>query len=52
MFLFSGDFDLNFKELKFDVNGGKVVLFEVDVSKLKGKIGGLFVFCDDILVFV
>jgi len=50
LFSFSGDPDPNFKELKLDVNGGKAVPLEVDVSKLKGKIGGLLAFRDDILV--
>ncbi|WP_462176635.1 flagellar hook-associated protein FlgK [Pseudoalteromonas gelatinilytica] len=50
LFSFSGNPDPNFKELKLDVNGGKAVPLEVDVSKLKGKIGGLLAFRDDILV--
>ncbi|MEI5638171.1 MULTISPECIES: flagellar hook-associated protein FlgK [unclassified Pseudoalteromonas] len=50
LFSFSGDPDPNFKELKLDVNGGKAVPLEVDTSKLKGKIGGLLAFRDDILV--
>ncbi|WP_286257496.1 flagellar hook-associated protein FlgK [Pseudoalteromonas apostichopi] len=50
LFSFSGDPDPNFKELNLDVNGGKAVPLEVDVSKLKGKIGGLLAFRDDILV--
>ncbi|NHH91328.1 flagellar hook-associated protein FlgK [Pseudoalteromonas sp. MB47] len=50
LFSFSGDPDPNFKELKLDVNGGKAVPLDVDVSKLKGKIGGLLAFRDDILV--
>ena len=32
------------------MNGGKAVPLEVDASKLKGKIGGLLAFRDDILV--
>ncbi|GAA79444.1 flagellar basal body rod C-terminal domain-containing protein [Pseudoalteromonas sp. B131b] len=50
LFSMRGDPDPNFKELKLDVNGGKVVPLEVDTSKLKGKIGGLLAFRDDILV--
>lgn len=50
LFSMTGDPDPNFKEFKLDVNGGKAVPLEVDVSKLKGKIGGLLAFRDDILV--
>ena len=50
LFSTTGDPDPNFKELKLDVNGGKAVPLEVDASKLKGKIGGLLAFRDDILV--
>ncbi|MEH6393579.1 flagellar hook-associated protein FlgK [Pseudoalteromonas sp.] len=50
LFSMTGDPDPNFKELRLDVNGGKAVPLEVDASKLKGKIGGLLAFRDDILV--
>ena len=50
LFSLSGDPDPNFKELTLDVNGGKAVPLEIDPSKLKGKIGGLLAFRDDILV--
>ena len=50
LFSLSGDPDPNFKELTLDVNGGKAVPLEIDASKLKGKIGGLLAFRDDILV--
>ena len=50
LFSLSGDPDPNFKELTLDVNGGKAVPLEIDATKLKGKIGGLLAFRDDILV--
>ena len=50
LFSMRGDPDPNFKALRLDVNGGKAVPLEVDASKLKGKIGGLLAFRDDILV--
>ncbi|ATC81541.1 MULTISPECIES: flagellar hook-associated protein FlgK [Pseudoalteromonas] len=50
LFSLSGDPDPNFKELALDVNGGKAVPLEIDATKLKGKIGGLLAFRDDILV--
>ena len=50
LFSMRGDPDPNFKELKLDTKGGKAVPLDVDVSKLKGKIGGLLAFRDDVLV--
>ncbi|KPZ63675.1 Flagellar hook-associated protein 1 [Pseudoalteromonas sp. P1-16-1b] len=50
LFSISGDPDTNFKELRLDVNGGKAVPLDIDPTKLKGKIGGLLAFRDDILV--
>lgn len=50
LFSLTGDPDPSFQELKLDVNGGKAVPLEVDTGKLKGKIGGLLSFRDDILV--
>ncbi|WP_405128063.1 flagellar hook-associated protein FlgK [Pseudoalteromonas sp. PB2-1] len=50
LFSLTGDPDPSFQELKLDVNGGKAVQLEVDTGKLKGKIGGLLSFRDDILV--
>jgi flagellar hook-associated protein 1 FlgK len=50
LFSMSADPDPNFQELRLDVNGGKAVPLDVDASKLKGKIGGLLAFRDDILI--
>lgn len=50
LFSISSDPDANFKELRLDVNGGKAVPLDIDPTKLKGKIGGLLAFRDDILV--
>lgn len=50
LFSMRGDPDPNFKELHLDINDGKAVPLEVDVGKLKGKIGGLLAFRDDVLV--
>ncbi len=50
LFSISGDPDAKFKELRLDVNGGQAVPLEIDPTKLKGKIGGLLAFRDDILV--
>ncbi|MBB1333018.1 flagellar biosynthesis protein FlgK [Pseudoalteromonas sp. SR44-5] len=50
LFSMAGDPDPNFKELHLDIDGGKAVPLDVDVTKLKGKIGGLLAFRDDILV--
>jgi flagellar hook-associated protein 1 FlgK len=50
LFSMRGDPDPNFKELRLDTNDGKAVSLEVDTSKLKGKIGGLLAFRDDVLV--
>ena len=50
LFSISGDPDANFKELRLDVNGGQAVPLDIDPTKLKGKIGGLLAFRDDILV--
>lgn len=50
LFSISGDPDTSFKELRLDVNGGKAVPLDIDPTKLKGKIGGLLAFRDDILV--
>ncbi len=50
LFSMTGDPDPDFKELHLDVNGGEAVPLEVDTSSLKGKIGGLLAFRDDILV--
>ncbi|MGS0534947.1 flagellar hook-associated protein FlgK [Pseudoalteromonas sp. SaAl2] len=50
LFSMTGDPDPDFKELHLDVNGGAAIPLEVDTSSLKGKIGGLLAFRDDILV--
>lgn len=50
LFSLTGDPDPNFKELHLDTNDGKAVSLELDTDKLKGKIGGLLAFRDDILV--
>ncbi len=50
LFSISGDPDAKFKKLRLDVNGGQAVPLEIDPTKLKGKIGGLLAFRDDILV--
>ena len=50
LFSLTGDPDPNFKELHLDTNDGKAISIELDTDKLKGKIGGLLAFRDDILV--
>ena len=50
LFSLTGDPDPNFKELHLDTNDGKAISLELDTDKLKGKIGGLLAFRDDILV--
>ena len=50
LFSVSGDPDADFKELRLDINGGKAIPIQIDASKLKGEIGGLLSFRDDILV--
>ncbi|NOU50771.1 flagellar hook-associated protein FlgK [Pseudoalteromonas sp. JBTF-M23] len=48
-FALDGDPDPNVKDLKLDVRSGKAVALDVDLGSLKGKIGGLMAFRDDIL---
>jgi len=50
LFSMTGDPDPDFKELRLDVNGGKAVPLEIDADSIKGQIGGLLAFRDDILV--
>lgn len=50
LFSIKGDPDPNLKTFELDVNGGKAVSLEIDTDKLKGKIGGLLSFRDDILI--
>ncbi|WP_394191892.1 flagellar hook-associated protein FlgK [Pseudoalteromonas atlantica] len=50
LFSMTGDPDPDFKELRLDVNGGKAVPLEIDADAIKGQIGGLLAFRDDILV--
>ncbi|WP_404338853.1 flagellar hook-associated protein FlgK [Pseudoalteromonas mariniglutinosa] len=50
LFSTNGDPDPNFKQLRLDVQDGKAVPLEIDTNKLKGKIGGLLAFRDDVLV--
>ncbi|MEI4548847.1 FlgK family flagellar hook-associated protein [Pseudoalteromonas spongiae] len=50
LFSLSGDPDPNFKDLKLDVDSGKAIPLEVDTSLLKGKIGGLLAYREDILI--
>jgi len=49
-FSVTGDPDPNYKEFHLDTDDGKAISLELDTSKLKGKIGGLLSFRDDILV--
>lgn len=50
LFSTNGDPDASFKNLRLDVTGGNAVPLEIDATKLKGKLGGLLAFRDDILV--
>ncbi|WP_462173876.1 flagellar hook-associated protein FlgK [Pseudoalteromonas xiamenensis] len=50
LFSMDGDPDPNFKQLTLDVKGGKAVTLDVNPATLKGKIGGLLAFRDEILV--
>ncbi|MBE0367379.1 flagellar hook-associated protein FlgK [Pseudoalteromonas aurantia] len=48
-FSLAGDPDPNVRDLKLDVKDGQAVALEVNSSTLKGKIGGLLAFRDEIL---
>ncbi|KNC66104.1 flagellar hook protein FlgK, partial [Pseudoalteromonas rubra] len=50
LFSMDGDPDPNHKALTLDVTAGAAVALEVDHVSLRGKIGGLMAFRDDILV--
>ncbi|KPV97339.1 Flagellar hook-associated protein 1 [Pseudoalteromonas sp. P1-9] len=50
LFSLSGDPDPNFKDLKLDVDSGKAIPLEVNTSVLKGKIGGLLAYREEILI--
>ncbi|BBN81073.1 flagellar hook protein FlgK [Pseudoalteromonas sp. A25] len=45
----NGDPDPEVKDLKLDVSSGSAVALDVDISTLKGKIGGILAFRDEIL---
>jgi flagellar hook-associated protein 1 FlgK len=44
-----GDPDPNIKQLKLDTPDGRAVELDIDISTLKGKMGGLLAFRDEIL---
>jgi flagellar hook-associated protein 1 FlgK len=48
-FSLAGDPDPNVRELKLDVRDGQAVALDVNSSTLKGKVGGLLAFRDEIL---
>ncbi|TMO69470.1 flagellar hook-associated protein FlgK [Pseudoalteromonas aurantia] len=48
-FSLAGDPDPNVRELRLDVRDGQAVALDVNSSTLKGKIGGLLAFRDEIL---
>ncbi|MFC3031847.1 flagellar hook-associated protein FlgK [Pseudoalteromonas fenneropenaei] len=50
LFSTNGDPDPNFKELTLDVSGAQAVALELNPANLKGKIGGLLAFRDEILI--
>ena len=50
LFSLSGDPDPNFKELKLDVDSGKAIPVELNTSVLKGKIGGLLAYREEVLI--
>ena len=50
LFSLVSDPDPNFRDLKLDVDSGKAIPLEVDTSLLKGKIGGLLAYREDILI--
>ncbi|GAB0112358.1 flagellar hook-associated protein FlgK [Pseudoalteromonas distincta] len=50
LFSIKGDPDPNLKTFQLDVDNGKAISLEIDTNKLKGKIGGLLSFRDDILI--
>jgi flagellar hook-associated protein 1 FlgK len=50
LFSMKGDPDPDYKELYLDVDDNKAVALELDSSQIKGEIGGLLAFRDEILV--
>ncbi|WP_125783365.1 flagellar hook-associated protein FlgK [Pseudoalteromonas rubra] len=50
LFSLAGDPDPNHKALKLDVRVGQATALDVDLNTLKGKVGGLLAFRDEILV--
>ncbi|WP_462157623.1 flagellar hook-associated protein FlgK [Pseudoalteromonas sp. GB56] len=50
LFSLRGDPDPNLKELRLDVTRGDAISLEVDASLLKGEIGGLLAYRDEVLV--
>lgn len=50
LFSMSGDPDPNFKSLRLDVTAGNAVSLEIDTSSLKGKIGGLLAYREQVLI--
>jgi flagellar hook-associated protein 1 FlgK len=50
VFVTNGDPDLQHKNLQLDVKNGNAAPMELDSRTLKGKIGGLFAFRDEILI--
>jgi flagellar hook-associated protein 1 FlgK len=50
LFAISGEPDPNYKQLKLDVDSGKAAPLDIDSSRIKGKIGGLLAYRQEILV--
>jgi flagellar hook-associated protein 1 FlgK len=50
LFAIDGDPDPNFSQLRLDVTDGKAIALDVSSATLKGKIGGLLAFRDEVLV--
>ena len=50
LFSLRGDPDPNLKELRLDVTRGDAISLEVDASTLKGEIGGLLAYRDEVLI--
>ncbi len=50
LFSMVGDPDPNYKELRLDVTSGSAVPLELSASQLKGKIGGLLSYREEVLV--
>lgn len=50
LFSLNGDPDPNLKELRLDVTSGQANSLEVDTNSLKGEIGGLLAYRDEVLI--